>query len=158
MPFLEFILTFWPPFCCWLFFEIWYHIAQAGVELLVLLFIFSPCWDYRLAPMHLTLISVLSDFLVSVTHLVRTKDRTVKVVTGKPCSPRNPAASLMLSSLQGLLWNIFLTLDYIVPRNSPLTFGLCLRTKSLYLICGSACLLSLVWLRALKQSRNSPLL
>lgn len=77
-----------------MFFKLWYHIAQAGLELLVLLFMLSPCWDYRLVPMYLTLISVLSDFLGSVRPLVRAKGRTVKTVTGEPYSPWNPEAFL----------------------------------------------------------------
>lgn len=84
MLFLEIILKFWPPLCCWLFFEIWYLLAQACTELLVLLFLLLPCWDYRLVPMHLTLISVLSDFLRSYYSSCEGQGQDIKTVTGEP--------------------------------------------------------------------------
>lgn len=85
--------------------------AQAGAELLVLLFLLSPCWDYRLVPVHLTLISVLSDFLGSVTHLEGQGQDSQDSHEGALQSP-------VLSSLRGLLWSVLLTLEHIVPQNS----------------------------------------
>lgn len=140
--FSEFILKFWPLYYC-LFFEIWYHVAQASTEpwSSCLYFLHAGTVAYANMPSFDLTFKWLPG--VCYSSYVGQGQDSQDSHSGARRS-QNPAASLIPSSLQGLLLNNLPDLRSHSSSELPLTSGLCLRTKSLHLVCGLAGLLAFI--------------